>query len=88
MKSYSANIGGITLGLFSILVFAIYYFAKLAGGGSFEYIRAFLPMLDEPGFLKFIGAAILSGLWGYFLGYLFIYIYNFYQKKFMKKVSS
>ncbi|VAX16763.1 hypothetical protein MNBD_IGNAVI01-2667 [hydrothermal vent metagenome] len=84
MKDYSANIGGITFGLFSILIFIIYIATTSISGGSREFIVPFIPIANEPGLISFIGSVIIAGIWGYFLGFTFIYIYNFYQRKFDK----
>ncbi len=84
MKDYSANIGGLTFGLFSILIFIIYFTTTSISGGSREFIVPFIPIVNESGLISFIGSTIIAGIWGYFLGFTFIYIYNFYQRKFDK----
>ncbi len=82
MKYYNANISGLTLGLFSILIFIIFFITTLISGVSREFIVPFIPIANSSGALSFIGSTILAGIWGYFLGFTFTYIYNFYQKKF------
>lgn len=74
MKYYNANIGGLTFGLFSILIFIIYFTATIISENSREFIVPFIPIANEPGLFNFIGSTIIAGIWGYFLGFTFIYI--------------
>ncbi|GBD91031.1 hypothetical protein BMS3Abin04_01755 [bacterium BMS3Abin04] len=84
MKDYNANIAGLSLGIFSILIFIIYLVTTSINGGFREFIVPFIPIANEPGLLNFIGSIIIAGIWGYFLGFTFVYIYNFFQRKFDK----
>jgi len=82
MKDYNANIAGLSLGFFSILTSIVYFSVNPINGGFREFIIPFIPIANEPGTIKFIGSIIIAGIWGYFLGFTFVYIYNFYQRKF------
>lgn len=84
MNYYSSNIGGLTFGFYSILVFLIYFTVTIINGGSFGSLIPFIPTLRDTGILNFLGAVIISGLWGYFLGFTFFVTYNFYDRIFSK----
>ncbi|MCB0747180.1 MAG: hypothetical protein KDC90_06910 [Ignavibacteriae bacterium] len=84
MKYYNSNFGGLTIGSYSVLVFIVYLLVTIISGGSFEVVIPFIPTLSGSGIFNYISAVIIAGLWGYFLGFTFFIIYNFYDKKFSK----
>jgi predicted PurR-regulated permease PerM len=45
----------------------------------------FFPTLQSPGIFNFLGSIIIAFIWGYFLGFSFFSIYNFYDRRFSKK---
>ena len=84
MNYYSSNIGGLTLGSYSIIIFLIYFTVTIITGGSFDSLIPFIPALNKTGILNIIGATVIAGLWGYFLGFTFFIMYNFYDRMFSK----
>ncbi len=84
MNRFEAKYIGIAFGSVAILLFVLTLFNILILGKEHIYTRLipFIPFMKNMSFITIIGGIIVSFLWGFFLGYLLIFIYNFYYKKF------
>ena len=82
MKNYNSYFGGITLGIYSIFIFSLYYAITISNGDSFEKLVPFIPTLSGKGIFSFLGSITIAGIWGFFLGFTFIFFYNYFDKKF------
>ncbi len=82
MKKYNAKYFGIASGvLFTILFLLVVVNILLSSNtGLLTRLIPFIPFMTSISFLTVIGGIIVSFLWGLLLGYLFIIVYNFYEK--------
>jgi len=82
MKKYNAKYFGIASGvLFTILFLLVVVNILLSSNtGLLTRLIPFIPFMTSISFLTVIGGIIVSFLWGLLLGYLFIIVYNFYDK--------
>ncbi len=84
MTRFEAKYFGIAFGGVSILLFVLTLMNIFILGNEQLYTKMipFIPFMKNMSFFTIAGGIIVSFLWGFFLGYLLIVIYNFYHKKF------
>jgi len=90
MKKYDAKYFGLATGILAILLFLLVVINILLSNNT-ELISRLIPLIPfmtSINFFTIIGGIIVSFLWGLFLGYLFIIIYNFYDKVTVNKSSN
>lgn len=89
MKKYNAKYFGLAVGVLSVMLFLIVLVNALLSNNSDIASRLipFIPFLTSISILTAIGGIIVSFLWGVFLGYLFIVIYNFYDSLFKERYA-
>lgn len=89
MKKYNAGYFGIASGILAIVLFLLVVINILLSN-NIELISRlipFIPFMTTINFFTIIGGIIVSFLWGLFLGYLFIIIYNFYYSLFKERYA-
>ena len=81
MKKYNAKYFGIAAGVLSMLLFLLLIINILVNNNNeiISRLIPFIPFMTSVNFLTVLGGIVVSFLWGVFLGYLFIIIYNFYD---------
>ena len=89
MKRFEAKYIGIAFGCATTILFLLTLINIIIFGN--EQLTAnlipLIPFMNTVSFFTFVGGIIVSFLWGFFLGYLLIFIYNFYYKKFSQDHS-
>lgn len=84
MKRFEAKYLGIAFGIITTLLYSLTLSNILMSGKDYIYAKIipFIPFLENISFITIIAGIFVAFLWGFFLGYLLIVIYNFYYKKF------
>jgi len=87
MKKYDAKYFGAAAGVLSIIIFLLVVFNILLSSSDelISRLIPFIPFMTSVTFFTVLGGIIVSFLWGFFLGYLFITVYNFYDSLFADK---
>ena len=90
MKKYDAKYFGIATAILAIIFFLVVVINILLSNNTelISRLIPFIPFMTSINFFTIIGGIIVSFLWGLFLGYLFIIIYNFYDKVTVNKSSN
>ncbi len=82
MKKYEPLYFGAAAGAFAVVLFILVVINIVASSND-ELVSRLLPLIPfmtAINFLTVLGGLFVSFLWGFFLGYLFIIIYNFYDR--------
>ncbi len=88
MKKYDAKYFGVATGISAIIVFLLaltkmfFYSENVA-----DYIKPFVPFFNELTLLNTIGGVVVSFLWGWVLGYFFMLLYNWIDRRVVKSAN-
>lgn len=89
MNKYNPKYFGFASGVLSAILFLVVLVNVLLSNNSAieSTLIPFIPFMTTINFFTVIGGIIVSFLWGVFLGYLFIIIYNFYDSLFKDRYA-
>ena len=88
MKKYDAKYFGIATGISSVIIFLLAIIQMLFFSENVtDYIKPFIPFFNDLTVLNTIGGVVVSFLWGWVLGYFFIILYNWIDKRLVKSVN-
>ena len=82
MKHYDEKYFGITVGIFSDIIFILAVINILLSQKVYSYaiIKSFIPFFNNVNAVNIIGGIIVSFVWGWILGYFFMLFYNWFDK--------
>lgn len=82
MKKYDEKYFGIAAGTFAAIIF-LPAVIKIIFSGALQvsYLKPFIPFFDSASILNILGEIVVSFLWGWVLGYFFMLIYHWLDKK-------
>ena len=82
-NKYDAKYFGIAAGIFSAFIFILVVLKLVTSQvDSIPYVKPFIPFFNGVTFLNVIGGVAVSFLWGWLIGYFFVIVYNWVDKKF------
>ena len=87
MKRYDSKYFGISAGIFSILIYILAVIKSFYKGEVINYLKPFIPFYDITSFINVLGGIIMSFIWGFALGYFFVLVYTFFDKKFSSSLN-
>lgn len=83
LKKYDEKYFGIAVGIFAVFVFILAAIKIIFSGEDYSvYIKPFIPFFSSINALNVIGGIAVTFLWGWVLGYFFMIIYHWFDKKF------
>ncbi len=82
-KKYSSKYFGIAAGIFFAILFILIAINMFFSGEDYiVFIKPFIPFFNSVNALNIIGGITVSFLWGWFLGYFFLNVYHWFDKRF------
>jgi len=81
MKKYEPVYFGAATGLFALILYILVIINILASNNTelLSRLVPLIPFMNTINALTVIGGFVVSFLWGFVLGYIFIIIYNFHD---------
>lgn len=84
-KKYDSKYFGIAVGFFGVLLFIIAVSKDIFSPSNIiMFVKPFIPFYDGLNIVNFTGGIIVSFLWGWLLGFFFMTIYNWFDKRLTK----
>ena len=81
-KKYDEKYFGIAAGAFSVIIFLLAAVKMIfANEAHAAYLKPFIPFFNFINVLTTLGGIVVSFLWGLLIGYFFILIYHYFDKK-------
>ncbi len=82
-KKYDEKYFGVAAGAFAVIIFllALIKLICYAGGDRLAYFKPFIPFFNFLNAFSALGGIIVSFLWGSILGYFFMLMYHFFDKR-------
>lgn len=83
MKKYDEKYFGVAAGTFAVIIFLLAVIKIIfSGEAQAPYLKPFIPFFDSVNAINIVGGIVVSFLWGWALGYFFMLIYHWIDKKF------
>lgn len=84
MNKYDGKYFGIATGILSVIIFLLAIIKMLISSiDAVGYVKPFIPFFNELNALTIIGGVAAAFIWGWILGYLYMMVYNFVDKRFI-----
>lgn len=88
-KKYDAKYFGTAIGIFSLVIFLLAVTNMALSGRDYSfYLKPLIPFFNSVNTINIIGGIVVSFLWGWVLGYFFIVIYHWFDKKLNPRESN
>lgn len=81
-KKYDAKYFGVAAGIFTAAIFILAAIKMIFSGEDYSaIIKPFIPFFNSVNVLNLIGGIFVAFLWGMLVGYFFIVLYNWFDRK-------
>lgn len=88
-KKYDEKYFGVATGVFAAAIFILAAIKMIFGGEDYSaLIKPLIPFFNSVSIINIIGGIAVSFLWGWLIGYLFMVLYHWFDKKLNPKQTN